>query len=161
LPKRSRWVIISPWQLKRRISAGPGRAGRGKVSETEPIVPLRPHWSGSVAGADNTRSAAAALRPQISFDRKELSLILGVYGSKVAEGEWRDYAIDFTRERAVFSIFRRACETPLYRIEKQPRLARRQGLYAVVAPGGMILRRGHDLAQVLKVLVKAPRLVSV
>jgi hypothetical protein len=91
----------------------------------------------------------------------ELNLILGVYGSRVAAGEWRDYAIDFTRERAVFSIFRRASETPLYRIEKQPRLARRQGLYAVVAPGGMILRRGHDLAQVLKVLIRAPRLVTV
>jgi Protein of unknown function (DUF2794) len=131
------------------------------VSETEPIVPLRPYWSGSAAERDRTRSAPATPRPQISFDRKELSLILGVYGSKVAEGEWRDYAIDFTRDRAVFSIFRRTCETPLYRIEKQPRLARRQGLYAVVAPGGMILRRGHDLAQVLKVLIRRPSLISV
>lgn len=131
------------------------------MSETEPIVPLRPHWSGSVVGPDDTRSASGPLRPQIAFDRKELNLILGVYGSRVAAGEWRDYAIDFTRERAVFSIFRRASETPLYRIEKQPRLARRQGLYAVVAPGGMILRRGHDLAQVLKVLIRAPRLVTV
>jgi hypothetical protein len=88
-------------------------------------------------------------------------MILGVYGTRVAAGEWRDYAIDFSRERAVFSIFRRTCETPLYRIEKHPRLARRQGLYAVVAPGGRIVRRGHDLAQVLKVLMKAPRLVAV
>jgi hypothetical protein len=101
-----------------------------------------------------------AARPQISFNRKELGLILGVYGARVAEGEWRDYAIDFTRDRAVFSIFRRTSEMPLYRIEKNPRLARRQGAYAVVAAGGTILRRGHDLAQVLKVLIKTPRLVS-
>jgi len=130
------------------------------VSESEPIVPLRLRWAGSAADPDEARPSPGVARPQISFNRKELSLILSVYGTKVAEGEWRDYAIDFTRDRAIFSIFRRACEIPLYRIEKQPRLARRQGPYAVVAPGGMILRRGHDLAQVLKVLLRAPRLIG-
>ena len=132
------------------------------MSESEPIVPLRLRRSGGTADPAATRSAGTALRaPQISFNRKELSLILGIYGSQVAQGEWRDYAIDFLRDRAVFSIFRRSSEMPLYRIEKHPRLARRQGAYAVVAPGGMILRRGHDLAQVLKVLIRAPRLVTI
>jgi len=78
----------------------------------------------------------------------------------VAEGEWRDYAMDFGREVATFSIFRRASEVPLYRIVKNPALARRQGIYAVIAQGGLILKRGHDLAQVLRVLIKKPRLAT-
>jgi len=131
------------------------------VSETEPIVPLRSYRSGGATGVEATRSANAAVRAPISFDRKELNLILGVYGARVAEGEWRDYAIDFHRDHAVFSIFRRTSEMPLFRIEKHPRNARRQGAYAVVAAGGTILRRGHDLAQVLKVLIRRPSLVSV
>ena len=89
------------------------------------------------------------LSEQVSFDRKELGVILGVYGRMVALGEWRDYAIDFTRDRAIFSIFRRAAEVPIYRIEKDPRLARKQGAYSVVSAGGLILRRGHDLDRVL------------
>jgi hypothetical protein len=91
---------------------------------------------------------------QVSFDRKELGQILRVYGRMVAAGEWRDYAIAAMRDLAVFSIFRRTAETPLYRIEKRPRLRARQGLYAVVAQDGRILRRGHELEQVLKVLEK-------
>jgi hypothetical protein len=78
----------------------------------------------------------------------------------VAEGDWRDYAMDFGREVATFSIFRRASEVPLYRIVKNPALARKQGLYAVIAQGGLILKRGHDLAQVLRVLIKKPRLAT-
>jgi hypothetical protein len=78
----------------------------------------------------------------------------------VAEGDWRDYAMDFGREMATFSIFRRTSEVPLYRIVKNPALARKQGLYAVIAQGGLILKRGHDLAQVLRVLVKKPRLAT-
>ena len=97
---------------------------------------------------------------QISFNRTELATILNLYGSKVAAGEWRDYAMDFTKERAVFAVFRRSSEQPLFRIEKNPKLARKQGAYSVTAPGGLILRRGHDLGQVLKVLLKKPRLVS-
>jgi hypothetical protein len=88
----------------------------------------------------------------ISFDRTELDQILRVYGRKVAAGEWRDYAIDHLSERAVFSVYRRASEVPLFRIEKQPRLARPQGAYAVVAAGGTILKRGHSLSQVLRAL---------
>jgi hypothetical protein len=94
-----------------------------------------------------------------SFDRRELDQILRIYGRKVAEGEWRDYAIDQLREEAVFSVFRRASETPLYRIVKQPRLARRQGAYALIAATGHILKRGHDLANVLRVLDRPLRLV--
>lgn len=91
---------------------------------------------------------------QIRFDRHEMSAILGLYGKKVASGEWRDYAIDFLKDRAVFSIYRRASEFPIYRVVKDPALARKQGAYAVIAAGGMILKRGGDLAQVLKVIDK-------
>jgi hypothetical protein len=97
---------------------------------------------------------------QVSFDRHELRAILDLYGRKVAEGEWRDYAIDFTTEKAVFSIFRRSSEVPLYRIEKDPRLARRQGAYAVVAGTGLTLKRGHDLRHVLRVIDRPVRVVS-
>ncbi len=89
---------------------------------------------------------------QVSFDRHELSLILTLYGRMVALGEWRDYGISTLRDYAVFSIFRRTAENPLYRIEKHPRLRARQGLYAVVGMDGQVLRRGHDLAAVLRVL---------
>ena len=88
----------------------------------------------------------------VSFDRRELSVILNVYGRMVAIGEWRDYGIDHLRDRAVFSIFRRAAERPIYRVEKAPRDASRQGAYSVVAMDGRILKRGRDLVQVLRVL---------
>lgn len=78
----------------------------------------------------------------------------------VAEGEWRDYAIDILKDRAVFSIFRRASEVPLFRVEKNPKLARKQGAYSVVAASGHIMRRGHDLKNVLKVFNRKPRLVN-
>ena len=99
--------------------------------------------------------------PAVTFDRKELQAILSFYGTKVAEGEWRDYAMDFGRDTAVFSVFRRASEVPLYRIVKDPSLARKQGMYSVVAQGGLIMKRGHDLATVLRVLAKAPKLSTV
>jgi hypothetical protein len=89
--------------------------------------------------------------PQIVFDRPELNRILNLYGRMVAAGEWRDYALDFLEEVAVFSIFRRASEIPLFRIEKRPSLRAKQGQYSVIAHGGVILKRGHELAQVLKV----------
>jgi hypothetical protein len=98
--------------------------------------------------------------PNVSFDARELRDLLGLYGRMVAAGEWRDYAIDFMKESAVFSVFRRASEAPLYRIEKTPKLARRQGVYAVVTQTGLILKRGHDLSRVLAVIeLKGPRLV--
>jgi hypothetical protein len=86
----------------------------------------------------------------IFFRRPEIDAILSVYGRMVAAGEWRDYAIDFTRERALFSVFRRTSESPLYEIEKCPALSRRQGAFCVRAADGRILRRGHDLGHVLK-----------
>lgn len=90
----------------------------------------------------------------VAFDRRELSAILNIYGQMVIAGEWRDYAIDHLRERAVFSIFRRTSEQPIYRVEKRPRDAQRQGAYSVVAMDGQILKRGRDLAQVLRVFDK-------
>jgi hypothetical protein len=89
---------------------------------------------------------------RVTFDRRELNRILGLYGRMVAAGEWRDYAIDFLKDRAVFSVFRRASEVPLYRIEKDPKLARRQGAYSVISATGLIMRRGHELERVLRVL---------
>ncbi|HEV3183918.1 MAG TPA: DUF2794 domain-containing protein [Xanthobacteraceae bacterium] len=95
----------------------------------------------------------------VTFERRELRRILGLYGRKVAAGEWRDYAIDFLKDRAVFSVFRRSSEVPIYRIEKNPRLARRQGIYSIVSATGLILKRGHELDRVLGVLDKSVRLV--
>ena len=97
---------------------------------------------------------------RVFFDRPELNRILNLYGRMVALGEWRDYAIDGFTDIAVFSIFRRASEVPLYRIEKRPALARRQGQWAVINQTGHILKRGHELEQVLKVFDRA-RLKSV
>ena len=97
----------------------------------------------------------------IYFDRRELAEIFRLYGRKVTAGEWRDYALDFGREKAVFSVFRRASEIPLYRIEKCPRLARRQGAYSVVAATGLIVKRGHDLTRVLAALDRGIRLAAV
>ena len=88
----------------------------------------------------------------VSFDRRELNAILNVYGRKVADGEWRDYAMDFLPHRALFSIYRRTSERPVYLVEKNPRLRNRQGQYMVANQEGRILKRGHDLKAVLRVL---------
>jgi hypothetical protein len=96
----------------------------------------------------------------VTFDRRELNQILRLYGRMVAANEWRDYAIDHLADRAVFSVFRRASETPLFRIVKNPALARKQGAYSVTAAGGLILRRGHELGRVLGVFDKTLRLVE-
>ena len=97
---------------------------------------------------------------RVTFDRTELRQILDLYGRKVGKGEWRDYAIEFSSHKAVFSIYRRTSEFPLYRIEKTPRLARKQGAYSVLAPSGEVLQRSHDLAPVIKALDKQLTLVS-
>ena len=89
---------------------------------------------------------------QVAFDRAELSVILGVYGRMVASGEWRDYGMSFLKDVAIFSIFRRAAEHPIYTIEKRPKLRGRQGMYTVIGMDGQILKRGHDLKTVLRVL---------
>ncbi len=122
------------------------------MSDNEPIA-FRPRPGASHAGP-RTLPPLAAAQPQVAFDRKELSEILTVYGRMVAAGEWRDYSMDFGRETATFSIFRRASEWPLYRIEKTPKNARRQGAYSVVAATGLILKRGHELKRVLEVFEK-------
>ncbi len=109
---------------------------------------------GAADVATSLRPAQTQTRPIVAFHRRELDLILRIYGHMVASGEWRDYAIDHLKERAVFSVFRRSSEMPLFRIEKDPRNARRQGAYSVVGAGGAILKRGADLAQVLKVFDK-------
>ena len=103
------------------------------------------------ASAGRVPSISRAV-PTVTFDRRELTTILDVYGRKVAEGEWRDYAIDFLRERALFSIYKRASERPLFVVEKNPKLRNRQGQYMVVNQEGRILKRGHDLRAVLRVL---------
>ena len=102
--------------------------------------------------AMSRNSAPGSLQNRVTFNRLELNRILNLYGRMVADGEWRDYAIDFLKERAVFSVFRRASEVPIYRIEKDPRLARKQGIYSVISASGLILRRGHELDRVLLVI---------
>ena len=129
------------------------------MSETDPII-FSPHKAGRFRGAPSLGSSGAEAARCTTFNRQELTAILAVYGRKVAAGEWRDYAIDIGRDKAVFSVFRRFSECPLFRIEKSPRLARKQGAYAVVAPAGLILKRGHDLSRVLNVLENRVRLVS-
>src|SRR6202789_344756 len=95
-------------------------------------------------------SSVSPARGVTFFERRELDRLLRLYGRMVAAGEWRDYAIDGLKDSAVFSVFRRASESPLYRIEKRPALAKRQGAWAVIGQGGVILRRGHELDQVLR-----------
>jgi hypothetical protein len=90
----------------------------------------------------------------VTFDRRELSELLNLYGRMVAAGEWRDYAIDFLKDHAQFSVYRRSSEVPLYRIVKDPALAKRQGAYSVVAATGLVLKRGAELSRVLRVLDK-------
>jgi uncharacterized protein DUF2794 len=89
---------------------------------------------------------------QVAFHRRELGEILSLYGRMVAAGEWRDYGISCLREMAVFSVFRRTAENPLYRIEKHPKLRTKQGQYVIVGVDGQVLKRGHDLKTVLRVL---------
>src|SRR6187399_2531452 len=107
--------------------------------------------SQSPGGGAPVRVAPAPVS-QVTFSRRELNRILDLYGRKVAAGEWRDYAVDFLKDRAVFSVFRRSSEVPIYRIEKDPRLARRQGAYSVISATGLIMRRGPELDRVLRVL---------
>src|ERR1043165_1021135 len=92
---------------------------------------------------------------RVTFDRRELDRIFGLYGRKVAAGEWRDYAIEFLKDRAGFSVFRRTSEVPLSRIEKNPKLARRQGAFSVISATGLIVRRGHELDRVLRAIDKS------
>jgi hypothetical protein len=128
------------------------------LSDCDPI-PFRPRPAGVAPAAGSVAGGGPGGAPTV-FNRQELGEILALYGRKVAAGEWRDYALDMDRDKAVFSIFRRASECPLYRIEKAPRLARKQGAYSVVAATGLILKRGHDLRRVIGVLEKGVRVVT-
>jgi hypothetical protein len=137
----------------------PSRSGGG-----EALVPaagkavLRQVYSSQ---AHFSPAAASQVVPnQVTFSRAELSRLFGLYGRKVAAGEWRDYAIDFLKDRAVFSVFRGASEVPLYRIEKNPRLARRQGAYCVISATGLVVRRGQELDRVLRAIDKSLSVVS-
>jgi hypothetical protein len=115
--------------------------------------------SQSLGAAAPHRSPAAPAN-QVTFSRRELRRILDLYGRKVAAGEWRDYAIDFLKDRAVFSVFRRSAEVPLYRIEKNPKLSRRQGAFSVISATGLIVRRGHELDPVLRAIDKTLSVVN-
>lgn len=126
---------------------------------------LRP---GEIRAADNSSSSVVDLKEYrqskdplpVTFHRRELDAILWIYGRMVGEGEWRDYAIDHLRDRAVFSVFKRSGEMPLFRIEKNPKLAAKQGAFSVINTNGTILKRGHELQQVLKVFNKTLKLVE-
>lgn len=107
-------------------------------------IPLRP--------ASSRPSGPGHAPETVTFDRQELGAILGLYGRMVAAGEWRDYGISHLRDVAVFSVFRRTAERPLYRIEKRPRLRARRQQYAILGEGGQVLKRGDDLRAVLRVL---------
>jgi hypothetical protein len=127
---------------------GAGQASRLGENQAAQVLPFPSH-----------AARPQGPSPQVSFNRPELQALLNLYGRMVAEGEWRDYAIDFGRDRAVFAVYRRASESPLFRIVKDPRLARRQGAYWVETTAGQVLKRGHDLARVLRVLETPLRLV--
>lgn len=117
-------------------------------------TPIDKAVSLSLVHAGEPMANAAPSKPPVivAFDRKELALILSLYGRKVGQGEWRDYAMDFLRERAVFSVYARVSERPLFIIEKTPKLRNKQGQYAVTNQQGRILKRGHELGLVLRVL---------
>ena len=116
--------------------------------------------SQSLGGGTPVRIASAPTQNQVAFSRRELNRILDLYGRKVAAGEWRDYAIDFLKDRAVFSVFRRSSEVPIYRIEKNPKLERRQGVYSVISASGLVVRRGHELDRVLRSIDRSLSLVA-
>lgn len=127
----------------------------------QPDLPRGESRSADKAVVIDIRDYRAGRDPlPITFHRRELDAILRIYGRMVGDGEWRDYAIDHTKEKAIFSVFKRSGEMPLFRIEKNPKLAAKQGAFSVVATDGKILKRGHELPQVLKVFDKALKLVD-
>ena len=115
------------------------RAGKRQAADMNDVTPIQ-------------RPARAP--EQVVFHRIELGQIMTLYGRMVAAGEWRDYGISMLKDVAVFSIFRRSAENPIYRVEKRPKLISKQQQYAVIGMDGRILKRGADLKQVLRVLEK-------
>ena len=136
---------IDDWEP--RLSDQPDLPGSGKSQNAAVVVSLSEY-----------RQNRDPL--PVTFHRRELDAILRIYGRMVGEGEWKDYAIDHLKDRAVFSIFKRSGEMPLFRVEKNPKLAGKQGAYSVVNTDGRILKRGHELPQVLKVFDKALKLID-
>lgn len=135
------------------------------MSDTDPIIEFHPaavrrNSKRSDEGTGTQHSGGRSATPVTTFNRQELQQILRVYGRMVAAGEWRDYALDMGQDTACFSVFRRSSECPLYRIEKTPRLARRQGAYSVISAAGVVLKRGSDLGRVLAVFDKSLRIVE-
>lgn len=122
------------------------RGDRGGGSEEAAIV---------LALSDVRRERAGP----VTFHRLELDRLLSVYGRMVADGVWRDYAIDHLKDRAIFSVYRRTSEVPMFQIVKEPRLARRQGAYYILSASGQVLKRGHELIRVLQFFDARPRLV--
>ena len=118
----------------------------------------------SMSNSSNIIPLSSPSKPKqterVSFNRRDIDTLIQFYSARVSSGEWRDYAIDMLKDRAVFSVFKRASEVPIYTIEKMPKLARRQGEWSVINANGLVLKRGHELKQVLKVLDKKPKLVS-
>ncbi len=125
------------------------RGGGSESGEDSAAIPIPLH-----------EARLARLDVPVTFDRLELEQILRLYGRMVAANEWRDYAIDHLRDRAVFSVFRRTSETPLFQIVKDPKLARKQGAFSVVSAAGITLKRGHELARVLGVFDRHLKLVG-
>jgi hypothetical protein len=145
LPMRACGAIIAITDLSH------ARRRRMSYGETEP---------GQLHGGEAPGASPLAPASRVTFDRRELNRIFGLYGRKVAAGEWRDYAIDFLKDRAVFSVFRLASEVPIYRIEKSPKLARRQGAYSIISATGLVVRRGHELDRVLRAIDKSLSVVA-
>jgi len=119
------------------------------MQKSSNVIPLQP----------TTQKPNKAAYERVSFNRRDIDMLIQFYSARVSTGEWRDYAIDMLKDRAVFSVFKRASEVPIYTIEKQPKLARKQGEWSVINASGLVLKRGRDLRQVLKVLDKKPKLV--
>jgi hypothetical protein len=151
-----------PSQFRGDVVAGPAPlvpAGKAiSIQDKSSQLKLSGVKSGHAHASPGTAGPISA--SQVTFDRAELNRLFGLYGRKVAAGEWRDYAIDFLKDRAVFSVFRRASEMPLYRIEKNPRLARRQGTYSLISATGLIIRRGQELDRVLRAVDKSLSVVA-
>ena len=119
------------------------------------------HHSASGSVVVDLREYKQNLDPlPVTFHRRELDAIFRIYGKMVGDGEWKDYAIDHMRDKAVFSVFKRSGEYPLFRIEKDPKFAAKQGAYSVISAQGKILKRGHELPQVLKVFDKFLKLIE-
>jgi hypothetical protein len=149
-----------PSQFRGDVVAGPAPLVlAGKAASTQDKS-SQVKLSGVKSGQAYSGTASPISASQVTFDRAELNRLFGLYGRKVAAGEWRDYAIDFLKDRAVFSVFRRASEMPLYRLEKNPRLARRQGTYSLISATGLIIRRGQELDRVLRAIDKSLSVVA-